>query len=189
VVPLFREQIRNGGPVTVTDAKMTRYFMTIPEAAQLVMQAGSMALGGEVFVLDMGEPVRITDLARNMIELSGLTVRDDANPDGDIEIQCVGLRPGEKLYEELLIGNNPQPTSHPRIMMANEAFMPWAALSDELDRLGRYIADRDVPATRKMLLDLVTDFSPTDDLVDWVHIASNIFARNTKPEQALRAVN
>ncbi len=189
VVPLFREQIRNGGPVTVTDAKMTRYFMTIPEAAQLVMQAGSMALGGEVFVLDMGEPVRITDLARNMIELSGLTVRDDANPDGDIEIQCVGLRPGEKLYEELLIGNNPQPTSHPRIMMANEAFMPWAALSDELDRLGRYIADRDVPATRKMLLDLVTDFSPTDDLVDWVHIASDIFACNTKPEQALRAVN
>ncbi len=191
VVPLFREQIRNGGPVTVTDAEMTRYFMTIPEAAQLVMQAGAMAVGGEVFVLEMGEPVRIINLARNMIELSGLSVRDEFNPGGDIEIRCVGLRPGEKLYEELLIGNDPQPTSHPRIMMANETFMPWPELSGRLERLNRHIADRDVPAIRRMLLDLVTDFLPTDDLVDWVHLASFAQAQapNTTSSQMLRAVN
>ena len=118
VVPLFRKQIGQGGPITLTDENMTRYFMTIPEAAQLVIQAGAMAQGGEVFVLDMGEPVRIADLARQMLLLSGLTVKDEANPQGDIEIKVTGLRPGEKLYEELLIGNNPLPTAHPRIMKA-----------------------------------------------------------------------
>ncbi len=120
VVPLFRNQIRAGGPITITHEDITRYFMTIPEAAQLVIQAGAMAHGGEVFVLDMGEPVRIADLARRMVELSGLTVRDQGCPDGDIEVNVVGLRPGEKLYEELLIGNNPMKTSHQRIYKANE---------------------------------------------------------------------
>jgi FlaA1/EpsC-like NDP-sugar epimerase len=132
VMPLFRRQIASGGPLTVTHADVTRYFMTIPEAAQLVLQAGAMAVGGDVFVLDMGDPVKIIHLARHMIELSGLRVRDAAQPDGDIEITVTGLRPGEKLYEELLIGNNPEPTEHPRIMKAHEPFLPWTALQDEL---------------------------------------------------------
>src|SRR5690606_7920525 len=125
VVPLFREQIRQGGPVTVTHPDIIRYFMTIPEAAQLVLQAGSLGTGGEVFVLDMGEQVRIDDLARKMIRLMGCEVRDEKNPDGDIEIVYTGLRPGEKLYEELLIGDNPEATSHPRIMKASESYLPW----------------------------------------------------------------
>lgn len=135
VVPLFRKQIQNGGPVTLTHADVTRYFMTIPEAAQLVIQAGSMAQGGEVFVLDMGEPVKIADLARHMIKLSGLEVRDNQNPEGDIEIEITGLRPGEKLYEELLIGDNPEPTTHPRIFRANEEFLHWNDLEQHLHRV------------------------------------------------------
>jgi FlaA1/EpsC-like NDP-sugar epimerase len=135
VVPLFRQQIQAGGPVTVTHPKVTRYFMTIPEAAQLVIQAGAMATGGDVFVLDMGEPVKIADLARMMVKLSGLTVRDAENPSGDIEIRMIGMRPGEKLYEELLIGDDPQPTKHPRIMRANEPFLTWQRLQAELTRL------------------------------------------------------
>lgn len=169
VVPLFREQIRNGGPVTITHTDMTRYFMTIPEAAQLVMQAGAMARGGEVFVLDMGQPVRILDLARNMIELSGLTVRSEAGH-GDIEVRAIGLRPGEKLYEELLIGNNPQPTAHPRIMMAEEKALPWPELRMKLDTMSRYIAAHDVVAIRGLLLSLVEEFAPTDGLMDWTHL-------------------
>ncbi len=139
VVPLFRKQIAAGGPVTVTHAEITRYFMTIPEAAQLVIQAGAMAQGGEVFVLDMGDPVKIVDLARRMIELSGLTVRDSADGIGDIEIKIVGLRPAEKLYEELLIGDNPEPTSHARIMKAHDEHPPMAVLARsfaELDQAG-----------------------------------------------------
>jgi FlaA1/EpsC-like NDP-sugar epimerase len=135
VVPLFRQQIQAGGPVTVTHPEVTRYFMTIPEAAQLVIQAGAMATGGDVFVLDMGEPVKIADLARMMVKLSGLTVRDGENPSGDIEIRMIGMRPGEKLYEELLIGDDPQPTRHPRIMRANEPFLRWQRLQAELARL------------------------------------------------------
>jgi FlaA1/EpsC-like NDP-sugar epimerase len=184
VVPLFREQIRNGGPVTVTDFEMTRYFMTIPEAAQLVLQAGGMAQGGEVFVLDMGAPVRIVDLARNMIELSGLTVSDATNPDGDIKITSVGLRPGEKLYEELLIGNDPKPTAHPRIMMATEKSLPWTALREQIDLLQKDIATRDVNATRQLLLDLVEEFSPTDGLMDWTFLAETpTSGRDTDPGQ------
>ena len=135
VVPLFRRQLLSGGPLTVTHAEVTRYFMTIPEAAQLVLQAGATAQGGEVFVLDMGEPVRILDLARRMIELSGMSLRDAAHPQGDIAIEIIGLRPGEKLYEELLIGDNPQATAHPRIMQAREAFLAWEALEPLLQTL------------------------------------------------------
>lgn len=135
VVPLFRAQIAAGGPVTVTHPEITRYFMTIPEAAQLVIQAGSMAKGGEVFVLDMGEPVRILDLAKRMIDLSGLLVRDESQPDGDIAIQFVGLRPAEKLYEELLIGENPEPTEHSRIMKARDSFVPLDQLEQRLAAL------------------------------------------------------
>jgi FlaA1/EpsC-like NDP-sugar epimerase len=171
VVPLFREQIRNGGPVTITDTEMTRYFMTIPEAAQLVMQAGAMATGGEVFVLDMGQPVRILDLARNMIELSGRTVRD-AEGRGDIEIRAVGLRPGEKLYEELLIGSNPLATPHPRILMAQEKSLPWRELRDRLEQMIRHIAVNDLVAIRRELIGLVEEFAPIDDLMDWTHLAS-----------------
>ncbi len=173
VVPLFREQIRNGGPVTITHMEMTRYFMTIPEAAQLVMQAGALAKGGEVFVLDMGEPVRIVDLARNMIELSGLTVRDE-NGNGDIAIRAVGLRPGEKLYEELLIGDNPQPTSHPRIMMASERMLPWYDLRVRLEQMKRHVERQEVAAARQLLIALVEEFSPTDGLMDWTHLATPV---------------
>lgn len=129
VVPLFRKQLRDGGPLTVTHPEVTRYFMTIPEAAQLVLQAGAMAHGGDVFVLDMGSPLKIVDLARRMAQLSGLSLRDENNPDGDIEIRITGLRPGEKLYEELLIGDNPEPTAHQRIMKAHEDFMAWPELA------------------------------------------------------------
>jgi len=135
VVPLFRKQIRDGGPVTLTHLEVTRYFMTIPEAAQLVIQAGALANGGDVFVLDMGEPVRIADLARRMVELSGLSVRDVDNPEGDISIEVTGLRSGEKLYEELLIGDNPEPTTHPRIMRAREEFMAWQDMAAALHSL------------------------------------------------------
>ena len=135
VVPLFRRQLAGGGPITVTHADVTRYFMTIPEAAQLVLQAGAMAVGGDVFVLDMGQPVRIMDLARRMVQLSGFTVRDDANPSGDVAIALTGLRPGEKLYEELLIGDNPEPTAHPRIMKAHEPFIAWSQLQEDLKTL------------------------------------------------------
>lgn len=135
VVPLFRKQIKEGGPITLTDSKVTRYFMTIPEAAQLVLQASAMAKGGDVFVLDMGQPVKIIDLARRMIELSGLQVRDLVHPDGDIEIKVTGLRAGEKLYEELLIGDNPERTTHPQILRANEEFSSWDQLEPVLELL------------------------------------------------------
>ena len=171
VVPLFRKQIKDGGPVTLTHADITRYFMTIPEAAQLVIQAGAMANGGDVFVLDMGEPVRIIDLARHMVELSGLSVLDEANPHGDIAIQITALRPGEKLYEELLIGDNPLPTSHPRIMKAHEEFVPWPELSVRLDVLIDALNANDVPAIRNLLKELVPGYQPEGKVVDWVHLA------------------
>ena len=170
VVPLFRDQIRLGGPVTITHPEITRYFMTIPEAAQLVIQAGAMARGGEVFVLDMGEPVRIVDLARKMVELSGLTVREAKAPDGDIEFAYVGLRPGEKLYEELLIGNDPNPTSHPRIMRAHEPLTPWSDLSAQLDGLHCAIEQSSVATVIDMLRQLVPDYTPEGLVVDWVHL-------------------
>jgi FlaA1/EpsC-like NDP-sugar epimerase len=171
VVPLFREQIRDGGPLTITHPEITRYFMTIPEAAQLVIQAGAMGTGGDVFVLDMGQPVRIIDLARRMVELSGLTVKDELNPSGDIEFKITGLRPGEKLFEELLIGDNPITTQHPRIMKAQEQFLPWATLESKLNTLDIAVGVNDVPAIKSLLTDLVTGYQSSGEVVDWVHLA------------------
>jgi len=171
VVPKFRQQIRDGGPITLTHPEVTRYFMTIPEAAQLVIQAGAMAKGGDVFVLDMGQSVKIIDLARRMVELSGLTVRDEQNPDGDIAIEIAGLRPGEKLYEELLIGDNPKPTSHPRIMKAHEEFIHWGDLKSKLNVLEMALNVNDVGVIRLMMKQLVSGYTPTDDIVDWVYLA------------------
>ena len=179
VVPKFRQQIRAGGPVTVTHPEITRYFMTIPEAAQLVIQAGAMARGGDVFVLDMGQSVRILDLASRMIELSGLAVRDEQNPDGDIEIEITGLRPGEKLYEELLIGDNPEPTSHPRIMKAHEDFIPWETLGTKLNALEAAVNVSDAGAIRPMMAQLVSGYVPSDAIVDWVYLKQELEARAT----------
>lgn len=170
VIPLFREQIKRGGPVTVTHPNITRYFMTIPEAAQLVIQAGSMGLGGDVFVLDMGEPVRIIDLAEKMILLSGMTVRNEENPNGDIAIQFSGLRPGEKLFEELLIGSNVTPTEHPMIMRANEAYLPWETLLTQLQLLEQAAREDDYARFRQLLRELVDGYSPGGDIVDWMHV-------------------
>ncbi|MCG9026030.1 polysaccharide biosynthesis protein [Laribacter hongkongensis] len=170
VVPKFRQQIRDGGPITLTHPEVTRYFMTIPEAAQLVIQAGAMAKGGDVFVLEMGQPVKIIDLARRMVELSGLTVKDEQHPDGDIEVAVTGLRPGEKLYEELLIGNSPEPTSHPRIMKAHEAFIPWGELEAKLTALEMALNVNDVGVIRLMMQQLVAGYAPSDHIVDWVYL-------------------
>lgn len=170
VVPLFRHQIKAGGPITLTHSEITRYFMTIPEAAQLVIQAGAMANGGDVFVLDMGEPVKIIDLAKRIVELSGLSLKDEENPDGDIGIEITGLRPGEKLYEELLIGDNPLPTSHPRIMKAHEQHLPWTELEAYLESLHQALDKNDVPLIRILLQNLVSGYQPDDDIVDWVYL-------------------
>lgn len=161
VVPLFRKQLLSGGPLTVTHADVTRYFMTIPEAAQLVLQAGAMAQGGDVFVLDMGQPVKILDLARRIAQLSGLTLRDENNPYGDIEIKLTGLRPGEKLYEELLIGDNPEGTAHERIMKAHEDFVPWSELAPLLVELRQAAVQSNSIVIRKILLQLVLGYSPS----------------------------
>lgn len=169
VIPLFREQIRRGGPVTVTHPKITRYFMTIPEAAQLVLQAGSMGQGGDVFVLDMGSPVQIVELAKKMIHLSGLSVRSENNPAGDIAIQFTGLRPGEKLYEELLIGDNVTPTQHPMIMSANEACLSWAEFCNVLDRLLRGLDRDDFEQVRLVMRATVDGYSPREEIVDWIY--------------------
>ena len=163
VVPKFRQQIREGGPVTVTHMDVTRYFMTIPEAAQLVIQAGAMASSGDVYVLDMGEPVKIYDLAKRVIELSGLTLKDAQNPTGDIDIQIMGLRPGEKLYEELLIGNNPQKTMHPRIMRASEEFLTWSELQQKLQVLHTQLENADPAAIKRLLKDLVSGYQPNEE--------------------------
>lgn len=182
VVPLFRRQVAEGGPVTITHREMTRYFMTIPEAAQLVLHAGAMAKGGEVYVLDMGEPVQIIDLARNIIELSGLSVRELGNPEGDIEIRVVGLRPGEKLYEELLIGNNPEPTSHPRILRANEQFEPWQRLSPIIDDLKSAIKKGDAMRTQQILRTIVPEYLPNSAMVDLITIARHAEAGHLAAE-------
>ncbi len=166
VVPLFKEQITRGGPVTVTDPRIIRYFMTIPEAAQLVIQAGAMGQGGDVFVLDMGEPIRIVDLAKRMIHLSGLEIKDESHPDGDVEISYTGLRPGEKLYEELLIGESVSKTDHARIMRAQEHIISWAELEPMLVTLEQATQDDDFERVRKVLADAVTGFVPQCDIED-----------------------
>jgi FlaA1/EpsC-like NDP-sugar epimerase len=169
VVPLFRQQIAGGGPVTVTHPEVTRYFMTIPEAAQLVLQASAMAHGGEVFVLDMGNAVKVLELATRMIELSGLRVRNDDQPDGDIEIVFTGMRPGEKLYEELLIGENPVATAHPRVMKATETFLSFHELVAHLERLRGALEAQDSRAVRAILHLIVPEFSPAEEMVDWAY--------------------
>lgn len=168
VVPLFREQIHRGGPVTVTHKDVIRYFMTIPEAAQLVLQAGSMGKGGDVFVLDMGKPVRIADLARRMISLMGLTVRDEDNLDGDVEIVYTGLRPAEKLFEELLIGTNVTGTEHPMIMRAMEHSLPWLQVQQVLDELALALTRFDCERARQLLMQTVAEYRPTGDIQDLV---------------------
>ncbi|MCX2766951.1 polysaccharide biosynthesis protein [Pseudoalteromonas sp. B530] len=168
VVPLFRKQIKEGGPITLTHKDITRFFMTIPEAAQLVIQAGAMGKGGDVFVLDMGESVKIKDLATKMVHLSGLEVKSESNPHGDIEIECTGLRPGEKLYEELLIGDNVEETSHPRIMTANEVKLPMAELESFMSAMDTACHNFDHELIRKLLLEAPTGFNPTDGICDLV---------------------
>jgi FlaA1/EpsC-like NDP-sugar epimerase len=168
VVPLFREQIRRGGPVTVTHPEVIRYFMTIPEAAQLVIQAGAMGRGGDVFVLDMGQPVRIDDLARRMISLMGLTVRDDSDPDGDIEIKYTGLRTAEKLFEELLIGSNVTGTEHPRILRAMEHSLPWERIQLLLDDLLQALANFDCRRAVARLMDAVAEYEMKGEIQDHV---------------------
>ena len=162
VVPLFRRQLAEGVSLTVTHAEVTRYFMTIPEAAQLVLQAGAMAVGGDVFVLDMGQPVKIIDLARRIVHLSGLSVRDASNPGGDVDIEITGLRPGEKLYEELLIGDNPSATGHARIMKAHEPFIPWLNLSAELTALALATQNGEIAAIKPFLLRHVQGYQPSE---------------------------
>jgi len=170
VVPLFREQIKNGGPITLTHQDITRYFMTINEAAQLVIQAGAMGSGGDVFVLDMGEPVKIYSLAKRIVELSGRTIRNEENPHGDIEIMVTGLRPGEKLYEELLIGGNPKTTLHPRILKAHEKYIPWEQLHSQLQSLNLAVSVNDVPLIKSFLEQLVNGYQTNHKIVDWVQL-------------------
>ncbi|MCJ0877523.1 polysaccharide biosynthesis protein [Pseudomonas sp. JI-2] len=169
VIPRFYSQIRAGGPVTVTHPKITRYFMTIPEAAQLVIQAGSMGQGGDVFVLDMGQPVKIAELAEKLIHLSGLSVRSEKCPHGDIAIEYTGLRPGEKLYEELLIGDNVSPTEHPMIMRANEEYLDWDVLKDRLAKLLKAVEEDDYPQVRLLLREVVSGYVPEGEIVDWIY--------------------
>jgi FlaA1/EpsC-like NDP-sugar epimerase len=169
VIPLFKKQIKDGGPVTVTDAEIIRYFMIIPEAVELVIQAGAMGKGGDVFVLDMGEPLRIVDLAKKMIRLSGLQVKDESNPNGDIEIKYTGLRPGEKLYEELLIGDNVLETDNQMIMRAQEDMLAWNELRLILDKLKVAIDDCDQKKLRELLIKAVPEFKPQCEINDLLY--------------------
>lgn len=170
VIPLFRQQIKSGGPITVTHPDVTRYFMTIPEAAQLVIQAGSMGEGGDVFVLDMGSPIKIVDLAEKMIYLSGLTPCSTENPKGDINIKFTGLRPGEKLYEELLIGDHVDGTMHPMIMRANEEHISWDAMQAFLQNLLQLLATKDYPALQLAFKQVVTGYQMESKVVDWHYL-------------------
>ncbi|WP_150793031.1 nucleoside-diphosphate sugar epimerase/dehydratase [Pseudomonas fluorescens] len=169
VIPVFHSQIKSGGPLTVTHPKITRYFMTIPEAAQLVIQAGSMGQGGDVFVLDMGEPVKIVELAEKMVHLSGLSIRSERNPQGDISIEFTGLRPGEKLYEELLIGDDVSATSHPMIMTASEDHIAWDVLKGRLSELLAAVECDDYARVRQLLRETVSGYVPSGDIVDWIY--------------------
>jgi FlaA1/EpsC-like NDP-sugar epimerase len=188
VVPLFREQIREGGPITVTHPDVIRYFMTIPEAAQLVIQAGSMGSGGDVFVLDMGSPVRIADLAKRMVHLAGYTVRDEQHPDGDIEIRFTGLRPAEKLFEELLIGKNVTGTEHPRILRAMEHSLPWEQIKHVLDDLAQCSVRFDCDRAREILVRAVPEYQPADRVQDhvWLHGGSRVSGAMLADDEKVR---
>ncbi|MDL0430156.1 nucleoside-diphosphate sugar epimerase/dehydratase [Marinobacter sp. TBZ242] len=191
VVPLFRDQIRDGGPITVTHPDIIRYFMTIPEASQLVLQAGSIGVGGEVFVLDMGEPVKIADLARKMIHLMGLEEKTEDDPSGDIEVVYTGLRPGEKLFEELLIGDDPQGTSHPRIMMAREVSLAWEQVEEFLSQLQRASQTFDCSAVIEVLKNAKTGYAPNGDLEDlvWCNGQSDIAAAGQQDDSKVRRLS
>jgi len=191
VVPLFREQIREGGPVTVTHPDVIRYFMTIPEAAQLVIQAGSMGSGGDVFVLDMGSPVRIADLAKRMVQLAGFSVRDEKNPDGDIEIRFTGLRPAEKLFEELLIGKNVTGTEHPRILRAMEYSLTWDQMRHLLDELGLCSARFDCERAREILVRAVPEYRPTEKVQDhiWLQGGSRVSGAVLADDEKVRELS
>lgn len=188
VVPLFREQIQRGGPVTVTHKDVIRYFMTIPEAAQLVLQAGAMARGGDVFVLDMGKPVRIEDLARRMISLMGLTVHDENHLDGDIEIAYTGLRPAEKLFEELLIGSNVTGTEHPMIMRAMEHSLHWSMVQQILEQLLQALNRGDCEHARSLLISAVVEYKPLNGIQDlvWSRKTGTVLAQDANKVTDLR---
>ncbi|MGB0733411.1 MAG: UDP-N-acetylglucosamine 4,6-dehydratase family protein, partial [Pontibacterium sp.] len=171
VIPLFKQQIRSGGPVTVTHPEVTRYFMTIPEAASLVIQAGAMGGNGEVFVLDMGEPVRIVDLAKEMISLSGCSLRTEENPEGDIAIEFSGLRPGEKLYEELLIGDNVQGTDHAMIMRAQEDALSWPEMEQCLQRFEKSITALDYKGLMAAIEETAQGYKPETEIFDHLYVA------------------
>jgi FlaA1/EpsC-like NDP-sugar epimerase len=188
VVPLFNEQIRMGGPVTVTHPEVRRYFMTIPEAASLVLQAGAMARGGEVFVLDMGQPVKIDELARRMIALSGLSVRDERHPDGDIEIEYTGLRPAEKLYEELLIGENVSGTDHPMIMRAFEHTKSWSEVLQLLTDMREALELSDCERARECLARAVGEYCPADQIHDLVWLSRDAAQTALAPNRRGEAV-
>jgi FlaA1/EpsC-like NDP-sugar epimerase len=172
-IPLFQQQIKEGGPVTVTDSEVIRYFMSISEAAGLVIQAGAMGKGGDVFVLDMGEPVKVYELAKRLIRLSGMELKDKNNPEGDIEIKLTGLRPGEKLYEELLIGDNVSTTEHKRILRAEEDFLTTEELELHIDLLKKAEKEGDVKALKEILREVVSGFTPENEIVDVIYLQKN----------------
>ena len=173
VIPKFKRQIKEGGPVTLTHEKITRYFMTATEAAQLVIQAGAMGNCAEVFVLDMGKSIKIKDLINKMINLSGLSIKDQDNPYGDIEIKITGLRPGEKLYEELLIGENPQSTSHPKIQKINDPYIPFDKLELELVKLKNLINKNKSKEVKNLLENIIKSFNSNSPIVDHIHVEQN----------------
>jgi len=173
VIPLFKNQIHNGGPITLTHKEITRYFMTISEAAELVIQAGAMAKGGDVFVLDMGQPVKIFELAKRMIALSGLKLKDKNDPEGDIEIKIIGLRPGEKLYEELLLGDDPLTTAHPKILRAQDPFLAWSLLEQNLQKLIILLKNNDIEAVITLLQKLIPEYHPSFEITDGTYLEQN----------------
>ena len=175
VIPKFKKQIIEGGPVTLTHKDVTRYFMTITEAAQLVIQAGAMGKHSEVFVLNMGQSIKIIDLVNKMINLLGFTLKDNKNKDGDIVIKIIGLRPGEKLYEELLIGDNPQKTKHPKIQKINDPYIPLNKLKKKLNKLKKLISDNNSKEVKKLLDKLLKSYKSNSEIVDHIHIEKKIY--------------